>query len=440
MAISSVRPTSKRLVCTLFASLALALTAAAQMPTPALQLSVVTDRPEALYAPREEATFRIQVRRGETPLANTPAAVELTNDGFRSLVPARTLTLDAEGRASISGTLPEPGFLQCRVTVKNAGQTATALGAAGFAPEEIRPAAKLPDDFQAFWATGKKELAGIPMDARLTPVERHTTAEVEVFKINLANVRNSRVYGWLSVPRKQGPFPAVLVVPGAGVYPQGPTTQYARLGAVTMNISVHDMDVDLPPAAYTEAQTGPLKGYPHLGKTDREKFYYRRVILGCARALDYLTGRPDWNRKHLAVIGSSQGGALSLITAGVDARVTALSANVPAMCDHAGYTLGRVSGWPQLGEGGKAADLDAIIRVSAYYDAVNFARQFRGPALVSAGFIDRTCSPTSVYAAYNVLRGPKEMMNFPLMGHAVDRRFTARQEAFLREHFSQPRR
>ncbi len=422
----------------LLASLTLTVAAAAQQAAPTLQLSVVTDRPEALYAPGEEATFRIQVRQGETPLANASAAVELTNDGFKAMGPARMTSLDAEGRATVTGTLREPGFLQCRVVVKKGDRTAVALGAAGFSPEKIRPAAKLPEDFQAFWATGKKELAGVPMDARLTPAERHTTDEVEVFKINLANVRNSRVYGWLSVPRKQGPFPAVLVVPGAGVSAQGPATQYARLGAVTMNISVHDMDVDLPPAKYTEAQAGPLKGYPHLGKTDRETFYYQRVILGCVRALDYLTGRPDWNGKHLAVVGSSQGGALSLITAGVDSRVTVLSANVPAMCDHTGYTLGRVSGWPQLGEGGKAADLDAITRVSAYYDAVNFARQFRGPALLSAGFIDRTCSPTSVYAAYNVLRGPKEMMNFPLMGHAVDRRFTARQEAFLREHFSQP--
>ncbi|MDF1740542.1 MAG: acetylxylan esterase [Verrucomicrobiales bacterium] len=34
------------------------------------------------------------------------------------------------------------------------------------------------------------------------------------------------------------------------------------------------------------------------------------------------------------------------------------------------------------------------------------------------GFIDRTCPPTSVYAAYNVLKGNKEMINEPKMGHA----------------------
>lgn len=425
---------SRRLL-TLLLPLSLSAVAGAQQAAPAVNIQVVTDRPDALYAPQEHATFRIRVKQGDTKLAGATAAVELTNDGFKSLGPTRTVTLDAEGQATVSGTLPEPGFLQCRVTVKNGEQTASALGGAGFQPEKIVPAAKLPEDFDAFWDAGKKELAAVPLDVRLTPDNR-STAEVEIQKISLANVRGSRVYGWLSVPKKQGPHPALLVVPGAGVSPQGPASLYARMGAITLNISVHDMEVDLPAAAYTEAQNGALKAYPHQGKTDREKFYYRRVVLGCIRALDYLAGRPDWNRKHLVVAGSSQGGALSLITAGVDPRVTALSANVPAMCDHAGYTIGRVSGWPQLGEQGKAADLEAVTRTSAYYDAVNFARKFKGPALVSAGFIDRTCSPTSVYAAYNVLRGPKEMMNFPLMGHAVDPRFSARQEAFLKEHWS----
>ena len=35
------------------------------------------------------------------------------------------------------------------------------------------------------------------------------------------------------------------------------------------------------------------------------------------------------------------------------------------------------------------------------------------------GFIDGICRPTSVYAAYNDLPGKKEMLNKPLMNHAV---------------------
>ena len=416
--------------------LSISAVAGAQQPASPLELTLRTDRPEALYAPNEPAEFLIQVRQGGTRLASGSVSVELSNDGFKPVGPARSIPLDDQGRASLSSTLPDPGFLQCRVTVKSGEKSVSGFVAAGFSPEKIVPAAKLPGDFDSFWNNAMGELAGIPLDAKLTPVERPNEPDISSYKINLANVNQSRVYGWLSVPKKRGAHPAVLVVPGAGVYAQGPATQYARLGALTLSISVHDLDVDLPAAAYAEANAGALKGYPHQGKTDRDKFYYRRVVLGCVRALDYLTSRPDWDSQHLAVVGSSQGGALSLITGGVDRRVTAICANVPAMCDHTGYTLGRVSGWPQLGEQGNAAQKDAVTRTSAYYDAVNFARGFRGPALVGVGFIDRTCPPTSVYAAYNVLRGPKEIVTSPLMGHAVDPRFTRRQEAFLQEHWA----
>jgi cephalosporin-C deacetylase-like acetyl esterase len=416
--------------------LSLSAVASAQQPASKLELTLRTDRPEALYAPQETAEFLIQVRQDGARLAGGTVSVELTNDGFKPVGPARTLTLDDQGRAALSSTLPDPGFLQCRVTVKNGDQSTSGLVAAGFSPEKIVPAAKLPADFDSFWGESKQELSGIPLDAKLTPVERPNEPDVSVYKINLANVDKTRVYGWLSVPKKPGLHPAVLGVPGAGVYPQGPSTQFARLGALSLNISVHDMDVDLPASAYAEANAGTLKGYPHQGKSDRDKFYYRRVVLGCVRALDYLTSRTDWDSRHLAVVGSSQGGALSLITGGVDRRVTAISANVPAMCDHPGYTIDRVSGWPQLGEQGNAAAKDAITRTSAYYDAVNFARAFRGPALVGVGFIDRTCPPTSVYAAYNVLRGTKEIVTSPLMGHAVDPRFSRRQEAFLQDHWA----
>ena len=50
---------------------------------------------------------------------------------------------------------------------------------------------------------------------------------------------------------------------------------------------------------------------------------------------------------------------------------------------------------------------------------MNFAARTQARALLAVGFIDNTCRPTAVYAAYNNLQGPKEMMTFPLMGHEI---------------------
>ena len=48
---------------------------------------------------------------------------------------------------------------------------------------------------------------------------------------------------------------------------------------------------------------------------------------------------------------------------------------------------------------------------------MNFARKIECPTIVSVGFIDRTCCPSSVYSAYNIITAPKRLFTDPLAGH-----------------------
>jgi cephalosporin-C deacetylase len=57
-------------------------------------------------------------------------------------------------------------------------------------------------------------------------------------------------------------------------------------------------------------------------RPQRQDVPYRAVVLGCVRCIDYLVTRDDFKKKELAVTGGSQGGALHLITSGLDPRVT----------------------------------------------------------------------------------------------------------------------
>lgn len=153
---------------------------------------------------------------------------------------------------------------------------------------------------------------------------------------------------------------------------------------------------------------------------DRDLFHFRNVILGVDRAITEVASRPDWDRKHLVVDGTSQGGGMALIMAGFNPHVTAAAANVPALCDHGGWKRGRQPGWPGL-----AAKGDAAREVSAYYDAANFAKFIRCPVLASAGFIDTVCSPASIYAAWNEIQSPKRMIPLVTTGHASVPEYTA---------------
>ena len=152
-------------------------------------------------------------------------------------------------------------------------------------------------------------------------------------------------------------------------------------------------------------------------------YYYRRVYLGCLRANDYLVSHPKWDGKNLVVMGGSQGGQLSIVTAALDSRVTALAADYPAYSDVTGYLSGRAGGWPGMfrpGRDGKLVTLrddDPRLATTRLYDAVNFARRIKVPGHYWWGYNDETCPPTSTFAAYNVITAPKELVIAPQQGH-----------------------
>ena len=143
------------------------------------------------------------------------------------------------------------------------------------------------------------------------------------------------------------------------------------------------------------------------------------MFLRLVRAIDFLTAQPEWDGCTLIVHGSSQGGAQSIVAAGLDPRVSFFAAGVPAMCDHTGVAVGRVNGWPKFLANPPAEPAPNIVEAERNYDAMNFATRARCAGIVTVGFIDTTCPPTSVYAAYNALAGPKQIFNDAPSTHAV---------------------
>jgi cephalosporin-C deacetylase-like acetyl esterase len=405
----------------LFASTPMAV--AQQKDAP--RLKVTTDRADAIYRVGDTVNFKVEA----------PEDVEFTyvisKDGFGTVNKGKG-KVSKGTPLDIGAKLNEPGFLQIRVT---AGKQQV-IAAAAIDPTKIQPTAKMPADFDAFWDAGKKELARVPIDAKLEHVAKLSDDRVDCYKISLGNIEGKRVHGWLSVPKGKGPFPAVLTVPGAGVYGIGPDKGHAYLGALSMNIIIHDIPVDETKDFYARQSAGALKDYRDIGMNDRNKSYYRAVILGCVRCIDYLFTRDDFNKKELAVTGGSQGGALTLITSGLDPRVTLAAPNVAAMCDHSGMAFDRVSGWPHWLTRAGAGQKEKVLETSAYFDAVNFARKFKGKSVHGVGFIDTVCAPTTVYAAFNVHPEPKVMVNSPLMGHSTDPRWTKAREQFFRDNLT----
>ena len=213
-----------------------------------------------------------------------------------------------------------------------------------------RPPRTEPADFDAFWQVQKAELARVPLEPQLTLLPDACTDRVNVYQVSFRNVGPnwtavpSRIFGILCEPKAPGKYPAVLRVPGAGVRPYFGDKDLAARGVITLEIGVHGIPVNMAQSVYDSLAAGALNGYWLFNFDNKETFYYRRIYLGCVRANDFLTARDMWNGKDLLVMGASQGGQLSIITAALDPRVTGLSATHPAFCDVAAELHGRAAG------------------------------------------------------------------------------------------------
>lgn len=399
--------------------------AAAQERTGTVRVQVAPDRDDWTYKPGAPVSFRIAVTRDGHPLSGTNVTYSY---GPEMLPPKveKTVALPKDGLVVAAGTLAEPGFLRLVATAEVDGKKYRGLATAGFSPEQIRPTVEDPPDFDAFWAAGKEALAKLPIDAKLTLLPDLSTSKVDVYHVSLQNVgvdgtvaNPSRFYGILAEPRGEGKFPAVMSPPGAGVRPYRGLIDLAEKGVITLQVGIHGLPVNLDPIVYDGLRVGALAGYPTFNLDDRDRYYYRRVYLGCLRANDFLASHPKWDGKNLAVTGGSQGGALTIVTAALDSRVPGLAAYYPALADTTGYTKGRAGGWPHMFKDENPHRTPAKLRAIRYYDVVNFARRVKAPGLYSWGYNDETCPPTSLYSVWGVITAPKKLLLALETGHAT---------------------
>lgn len=390
----------------------------AQPPQRYIQVSVVPDHPDWTYKVGEKAKFAVSITQSGSPVQVEEVKFNVMPEKMEPVLNG-PLKLENSKATIEGGTMKSPGFLRCEVIAKVNGKEYRGIGTAAYEPEKIKPTVDLPDEFNTFWKDAKAELASIPLDYTMTLLPERCTETVNVYEVSFQNIKNSRIYGILCMPKGDGKYPAWLQVPGAGIRPYNGDIDKAKSGIITLQIGIHGIPVTLDPVVYQNLSSGALNGYPGFNLDERDTYYYKRVYLGCVRAVDFLTSLPQYDGSNVVVSGGSQGGALSIVTAGLDERIKYLIAVYPALSDMTGYLHKRAGGWPHLftGSNEKVHNKKDKIETIAYYDVVNFARLIKVPGYYTWGYNDETCPPTSYYSAYNLINAPKQVFVVPETGH-----------------------
>ena len=400
--------------------LAMLLPLTAQVIGNNIVVTVTPDHQDWNYKVGETVNFVINVRKSGTLLDNVNVDIEAGPVMYPDVKKSMALK---DGTAKWSGKMAKPGFYRVTATAHVGGKDYKGLCTAGFSPEKLRPYCQEPKDFDAFW----KKALDAARNNDLNPTKRllpeRCTKDMNVYEVSYVNNNwNSRMFGILSVPVKPGKYPALLRVPGAGVRPYSGDTYTAPGKCIVLEIGVHGIPVTMEQNVYDDLHNGALDGYWNFNVAEPDKNYYKRVVTGAVRGVDFIASLPEWDGKTIGVTGASQGGFLSLAVAALDKRITFLGVVHDAMCDYEAELHNVGGGWPHTIYWDMKSGLDKnLINLKVeggrYYDGVNFARRVTQPGWYSFGYNDEVVPPTSSYSTYNIVTAPKTLSVYQMTGH-----------------------
>lgn len=388
------------------------------------QIKVFTDQPDATYQAGEQmdfifegagngtATYNIRYDRGQAPDI-TEGTVQVFG-----------------GRGQISFTLNEPGFVYCYVTLN--GQTSVA--GAAFSPFQIKEYEEDPTDFDAFWQRWKNQLAAVPMNPVVRPLFPDPNSQTTDFRINLGMIDGRRVYGYLSIPPGEGPFPAVITHASFGGNANFciPRPEIAlEVGAISLSIWMHNTEPDIE----------DFNAYKPEIWDDEERIYYRYGVLGLVRAMDFIESLPEYNGKDLGLFGVSEGGGLSILAAGVDDRPTMVGSSIFALSEHSGYKYDRASSFPYFLVRSITTwppePNERVVKASKYFDAMRAAKRYDGPVYTTTNYKDETVMSATNFSTFNQFRGPAVIAQKIDGTHLNPDEFYFGKFDFMRKHLNQ---
>lgn len=386
-------------------------------------LTVSSAAMSGIYTAGTKVVFTVKAAEGVGAVNLGKVTATVIRDGWhpvKASVMKNTMTT-----VEVSFTPTQVGWYLCEATLEDDPKSTTRIGVL-VNPEKIEPSVSAPSDLEQFWDARRNALAAMPLQAEMTPVES-PESQIECFSVEAPCPQTDAVRGYYARPAGLSLHdqPAILYLRAAGVSgdwckasPQNATSLAKEYGAIVLDINAHGMLNGQPAQYYEDLEQQGLRSYWTQGQDDADKFYFVGMYVRLLRAVDFLAAQEAWDGKRLIAIGESQGGGQALAAAGLDSRVSAVVAVVPAMCDFTGPVIERLGGWPQpLGKDAKSESAQKIIEAVRYCDNVHLAAGSKANTLIFVGLADMTCPAPGVVATYNQLPGEKWIVAYPHKPH-----------------------
>ncbi len=291
--------------------------------------------------------------------------------------------------------------------------------------ERYVPPRQEPDDFDAFWQKTLESARSHDLNAIFEPHDVGLTT-VDTYDVSFSGFDGQRVKGWYIVPKNSpSPLPAVVEYIGYGGgrgYPTEwlafPSAGFAYLVMDTRGQGSVWRRGDTPDIPNGANPSAP--GFMTQGILDPSTYYYRRLYTDAVRAVEAIKTRSEVDTSRIAVTGGSQGGGLSVSTAGLVSDVAVCMPDVPFLA-HFRRAVDITPRDPYTEIARYLTihrdKIDTVFNTLSYFDGLNFAVRMKSQAYYSAGLMDTICPPSTVFASYNHVQTKKDIKVYAFNDH-----------------------
>ena len=195
-----------------------------------------------------------------------------------------------------------------------------------------------PGDFAQYWQQTLDALAGYPACPEIDVLPLRSTDFATLYGVRLTSLGPYRVFGYLSIPTGDGPFPAIYYVPKyqsvLEIIPQG-TANLQRSRYMTFALAGRGQrNADTPYAAM-------FPGLLTDGIDQAASYIFRGIVADSVRGLQFLLTRRELDPTRVVVVGNDMAlltaallpGATHVVTINeVSAPISAVPMKVPPCC------------------------------------------------------------------------------------------------------------
>jgi cephalosporin-C deacetylase len=289
----------------------------------------------------------------------------------------------------------------------------------------VRPRSVEPPDFDAFWASTLAGSRAQASPATVTPYDAGLRT-VDVFDVRFAGFGGQPIAAWLILPRGIQPEVTLVQYLGYSLGRSFPTDHlvWAAAGHAVLVVDSRGQGWAVNENSGATADVGTIPpqrpGLMTRGIDSPDNYYYRRLFTDAALAVDFVRGYEPLRGTKVVVHGGSQGGGISLAVAGLVDGLAGAMPDVPFLCDYRraveitdDYPYREIADYCQAYRN----SVDQVFATLAYFDGTSFAARATAPTLFSVALMDPVCPPSTVFAAYNVYAGSKEIEVYEFNGH-----------------------